>query len=132
MLESLEANNRDPRRRELYVRHCQVYSLLELNMRLSRMRKVGSVSVEIERAISDLSALIAEQVTRFEEAAVPDRKPVFYSDNQISKLENASSCLKNLCDEDAPISSLMQAARHVVAAGSVRRFGPLQLVVSNA
>eukprot|EP00657_Telonema_sp_P-1_P000870 TRINITY_DN11788_c0_g1_i1.p1 TRINITY_DN11788_c0_g1~~TRINITY_DN11788_c0_g1_i1.p1 ORF type:complete len:102 (-),score=28.92 TRINITY_DN11788_c0_g1_i1:93-398(-) len=70
MLESLELNSRDPRGRELYVRHHQVYSLLELNVRLHQLKAGDGDISELDRAIQDVSVLISELVTRFEEAAV--------------------------------------------------------------
>ena len=132
MLESVELNNRDPRSRELYVRHQQVYALLELNVRLEQLRRLGSESPAVDTEIDDLSALISDIVTRYEEAAAPERRAPFYSDTQISKLEAASNALKSLCEDSAPIGRLMQAARNVVAAGSQPRFSPPRLIVSNA
>ncbi|UUX49788.1 hypothetical protein NUH88_20640 [Nisaea acidiphila] len=131
MLERLELNNRDLRGRELYVRHQQVYTLLELNIRFEQLRRVGNAPQEIEEAMKDLSALISDTVSRYEEAAVSDRRAPFYSDSQISKLETASSLVKALCEEKAPIGRLMQAARNVVSAGSQPRYAPPRLVVSN-
>ncbi|WP_420405298.1 hypothetical protein [Nisaea sp.] len=131
MLESLELNNRDPRGRELYVRHQQVYSLLELNVRLAQLRNNGIDTAEIDRAAEDLSALISDTVTRYEEATAPLREAPVYTDTQISKLEKALNALHQLCECQAPISRLMQAARNVVTAGSLPRFDPPRLIVSN-
>jgi hypothetical protein len=131
MLESLELNNRDPRDRELYVRHQQVYSLLELNVRLAQLRKIGADAGEIDRAAEDLSALISDIVTRYEEATAPRREAPVYTDSQISKLEKALKALKQLCEDHAPISHLMRAAKNVVTAGSLPRFDPPKLIVSN-
>jgi len=131
MLERLELNNREPRVRELYVRHQQVYSLLELSVRLEELRKIGCDAAEIDEAAETLSALISETVTRYEEAATPRREAPHYTDTQISKLEMALNALEQLCENQAPISRLMQAARNVVTAGALPRFGPPKLVVSN-
>lgn len=132
MLESLELNNRDPRGRELYVRHQQVYSLLELNVRLAQLRQIGSKGTDLDMAIADLSDLIADIVSRYEEAAAPNRKAPYYSDSQISRIETASRTLQSLCEDRVPVAKLMQAARSVVAAGSQPRFEPPRLVISNA
>ncbi|WP_193170684.1 hypothetical protein [Nisaea nitritireducens] len=132
MLESLELNNRDPRGRELYVRHQQVYSLLELNVQLYRMKNATDDEPELDHAIRDTSVLISELVTHFEKAAVLTRKAPVYSDNQISILLRAVSTLESLRTKEAPVASLMNAARTVVAAGSQPRFKRPYLVVSNS
>jgi len=132
MLESLELNNRDPRGRELYVRHQQVYSLLELNVQLYQLKNTTCGKPELDYAIRDTSILISELVTRFEEAAVQTRKALVYSDSQISALQRAVSMLESLRTEEAPVASLMNAARTVVAAGSQPRFAKPRLVVSNS
>ncbi len=132
MLESLELNNRDPRGRELYVRHQQVYSLLELNVQLYQLKNTNSGERELDCAIQDTSVLISELVTRFEEAAVQTRKALIYSDNQISALQRAVSMLESLRSEEAPLASLMDAARTVVAAGSQPLYERPRLVVSNS
>ncbi|WP_028464972.1 hypothetical protein [Nisaea denitrificans] len=131
MLESLELNNRDPRGRELYVRHQQVYSLLELNVQLYQLKSTSDGKRELDSAIRDTSLLISELVTRFEEAAVQTREAQVYSDNQISALQRAISMLESLRTEKAPVASLMDAARTVVTAGSQPRFPKPRLVVSN-
>ncbi|WP_323795591.1 hypothetical protein [Nisaea sp.] len=131
MLESLELNNRDPRGRELYVRHQQVYSLLELNVQLYQLKSTSDGKLELDSAIRDTSLLISELVTRFEEAAVQTREAQVYSDNQISALQRAISMLESLRTEEAPVASLMDAARTVVTAGSQPRFPKPRLVVSN-
>ena len=110
MLESLELNNREPCGRELYVRHQQVYALLELNVRLSQLKSKGERVSEFDDAIRVISVLISELVTRFEEAATPNRKTSGYSDTQINNVRKATSILKELCDEDVHISSLVEAA----------------------
>lgn len=132
MLESLELNNRDPRGRELYVRHQQVYSLLELNVQLYRLKNTADSKLEIDRAIHDTSVLISELVTHFENATASSWKARVYSDNQISTLLRAINALESLRTEDAPVASLMDAARTVVAAGSQPRFERPRLVVSNS
>ncbi|MEP3114061.1 hypothetical protein [Nisaea sp.] len=132
MLERLELTNRDPRGRELYVRHQQVYSLLELNVQLYQLKNTTCGRTELDCAIKDTSLLISELVTRFEEAAVQTRKALVYSDNQISALQRAVSMLASLRSEDAPLTSLMDAARKVVAAGSQPRYERPRLVVSNS
>ena len=133
MLESLELNSRDPRGRELYVRHHQVYSLLELNVRLHQLKAGdgdGDIS-ELDRAIQDVSVLISELVTRFEEAAAPNHKASEYSETQISMLQRATQALENLCSEKVSVTSLVDAARTAVAAGSQPRFSKPRLIVSN-
>lgn len=132
MLESLELNNREPCGRELYVRHQQVYALLELNVRLSQLKCRGERVSEFDDAIRVISVLISELVTRFEEAATPGHKAPDYSDTQITNVRQATSILKDLCDRDVQVASLVQAARMVVAAGSQPRFARPQLVVSNS
>ena len=132
MLESLELNNRDPRGRELYVRHQQVYSLLELNVQLYRLKNTADSKLEIDRAIHDTSVLISELVTHFENATASSWKARVYSDNQISTLLRAINALESLRTEAAPVASLMDAARTVVAAGSQPRFERPRLVVSNS
>ncbi|MEO9899636.1 MULTISPECIES: hypothetical protein [Alphaproteobacteria] len=132
MLERLELTNRDPRGRELYVRHQQVYSLLELNVQLYQLKNSTCGRTELDCAIKDTSLLISELVTRFEEAAVQTRKALVYSDNQISALQRAVSMLASLRSEDAPLTNLMDAARKVVAAGSQPRYERPRLVVSNS
>lgn len=132
MLESLELNNRDPRGRELYVRHQQVYSLLELNVQLYQLKNAACDIPELDCAIRDTSLLISDLVTRFEEAAVQTRKALVYSDTQISALQRAVNILESLRTEEAPVASLMNAARTVVAAGSQPRFEKPRLVVSNS
>jgi hypothetical protein len=132
MLESLELNNRDPRGRELYVRHQQVYSLLELNVQLYQLKSTSDGKPELDSAIRDTSLLISELVTRFEEAAVQTREAQVYSDNQISALQRAVGMLESLRTEKAPVASLMDAARTVVTAGSQPRFPKPRLVVSNS
>lgn len=132
MLERLELNNRDPRSKELYVRHRQVYSLLELNVCLCRIKN-GKISIEgIDKAISEVSRLTTELVARFEDATDPSRTAPDYTEAQILKLENASTVLKSLCDCDAPVADLLEAARSVVIAGAKSQFPRPRLVVSNA
>ena len=131
MLESLELNNREPCGRELYVRHQQVYALLELNVRLSQLKCQSERVSELDNAIKVISVLISELLARFEEAATPGHKTSGYSDAQITKVQRATNILTDLCDEDVRISSLVEAARMVVLAGSKPRFARPQLVVSN-
>lgn len=131
MLERLELNNRDPRRRELYVRHLQVYALLELNVRLYQIKNNDSNVPDVDQAIRETSVFVAELVTRFEEASAPGHKSPDYSDTQISFLERATHALKALCDEETSITHLMESARIVVSAGSKPRFARPRLVVSN-
>ena len=131
MLESLELNSRDPRGRELYVRHHQVYSLLELNVRLHQLKAGDGDISELDRAIQDVSVLISELVTRFEEAAAPNHKASEYSETQISMLQRATQALDNLCSEKVSVTNLVDAARAVVAAGSQPRFSKPRLIVSN-
>lgn len=132
MLESLEQSGRDPRSRELFVRHRQVYSLLELNVRLTQLKRVKSPTQSFDNAITDVSNLIAELVLRFEEATAPNRKPPYYSDAQINRLESATATLKTLCETETSIERLMEAAMDIVVAGAVSQFPRPRLVVSNS
>ena len=131
MLESLELNNRDPRGRELYVRHQQVYSLLELNVQLYQLKSTSDGKQELDSAIRDVSLLISELVMRFEEAAVQTRESLSYSDNQISALQRSISTLERLRTDEASVPNLMDAARTVMTAGSQPHFPKPYLVVSN-
>ena len=90
-----------------------------------------SVFIPIFLPIHDVSVLISELVTRFEEAAAPNHKASEYSETQISMLQRATQALENLCSEKVSVTSLVDAARTVVAAGSQPRFSKPRLVVSN-